>query len=404
MNKRKGSKMSFRHKTDLVQMYDDIVKATEIAEVPYKKDVIWSVLNAYRDFFSGSSVTFTTSTKPKDKRVLSVRYVELQVPHDAYSIAIEKGLMTKLDHPIFNFYLEIQPRYPMLGYGVDMEVSYGLTKIWTFFQIPQPIEEAYAMSSLPDSIKSHANYFSKYGLIDFSLFALDFRQKTTNVYFMVDKPGKFPPEKIARMIGDLDFEVPRQEILGYCSEALTIYPTFSWSSDRMERLCFGMVAPNSSSVPTHLHPLIENYVEQAPILSEKRMFIYSITPSRSGDYIKIENDYTGSMIDQMTLGSQAPMMLEELKRRRSEDVQRVTETSKEMEWEPEVYELFEKIVAQVPEVFRAMVRPMLHETADKKCQERNANYVNEADIITALFDITPEPFKAESVENLKAFP
>ena len=73
-----------------------------------------------------------------------------------------------------------------------------------------------------------------------------------------------------------------------------------------------------------------------------------------------------------------------------------------MDWEPEVHELFEKLVALVPETFRAMVKPMLFETAEKKCIERNAGLVNEADLITALFDITPEPFKAESINNLKS--
>ena len=73
-----------------------------------------------------------------------------------------------------------------------------------------------------------------------------------------------------------------------------------------------------------------------------------------------------------------------------------------MDWEPEVFELFNKLIATVPETFRAMVKPMLKETAEKKCLERNAAYVNEADLITALFDITPEPFKAESIANLQA--
>jgi radical SAM protein with 4Fe4S-binding SPASM domain len=73
-----------------------------------------------------------------------------------------------------------------------------------------------------------------------------------------------------------------------------------------------------------------------------------------------------------------------------------------MDWQPEVHVLYEKIVAQIPEMFRAAVQPLLYETAQKKCVDRNAGYVNEADLITALFDITPEPFKATSIDNLKA--
>jgi radical SAM protein with 4Fe4S-binding SPASM domain len=73
-----------------------------------------------------------------------------------------------------------------------------------------------------------------------------------------------------------------------------------------------------------------------------------------------------------------------------------------MEWQTEVRELYEKIVAQIPDTFRSMVQKLLHDTAEKKCLERNASYVNEADLITALFDITPEPFQAESIKNLIA--
>jgi radical SAM protein with 4Fe4S-binding SPASM domain len=72
-----------------------------------------------------------------------------------------------------------------------------------------------------------------------------------------------------------------------------------------------------------------------------------------------------------------------------------------MEWKPEVHELYEKIIARVPAAFRSMVKTLLHDAAGKKCLERNDGYVNEADLITALFEITPEQFKAESIENLK---
>lgn len=73
-----------------------------------------------------------------------------------------------------------------------------------------------------------------------------------------------------------------------------------------------------------------------------------------------------------------------------------------IEWKPEVYELFNKIVVQVPEMFRPMVKPLLHETAVKKCLDRNASQTNEADLVTALLEITPGPFKTEAIDNLKS--
>ncbi|HOV26935.1 MAG TPA: radical SAM protein [Pseudobacteroides sp.] len=72
-----------------------------------------------------------------------------------------------------------------------------------------------------------------------------------------------------------------------------------------------------------------------------------------------------------------------------------------MEWKQEIKDIFDKFIERVPDTFRSMVESMLFETTQKKCLERNASHVNEADLITALLDITPEPFKAEAVVNLR---
>jgi radical SAM protein with 4Fe4S-binding SPASM domain len=73
-----------------------------------------------------------------------------------------------------------------------------------------------------------------------------------------------------------------------------------------------------------------------------------------------------------------------------------------MDWEPIISDLYKKIVRDIPWGFRAMVKPMLKEAAEKKSLQRNASRVTEADLITALFDITPGPFQAEARQNLQA--
>jgi len=283
----------FRHKTDLKQLYDDIIKTAQIADVPYNTDIIWRILNTYRDFFSGSSVAFRTTTKAKDKRGLNVRYIELGVPHDPYLIALSEGLIEKQGHPIDDLLSEIQSQYPILGYGVDFEVSYGLEKIWPFFpHTPQLLEAICSLYCLPDGIRNYADYFARYDLAQVNVFALDYRHKSINLYFPMETPGLLPPHKIAAMIADLEFDVPPQEVLGYCSWANPVYYTFSWDSPRIERLCFAVVTPNLGDIPIHLDPLIERFTAQVPFAGNARTFIYNITLARRGSYIKIENDYT----------------------------------------------------------------------------------------------------------------
>jgi len=300
-----NAQLGFMHKTNLQQMYDDIVKAAEIAEVPYDQGAIQRVLDAFRAYFSGSAISFVTNTRPQKERHLSVRYVEIQVPHDAYDIALEHGLIAKQGHPIDDLIPELRSRYSILGYGADMVVGHGLAKIWQFFRALPVVEEVSATPSLPASVGQHTAYFSKYDLRYVSLFAMDYRHKTTNMYFMVKEPGLFPPAKIIGMIEDLGFNAPTDELLEHCSRAVTIYYTFSWDSPKVERICFGTIAPKPSLIPTHLHPLLERYVAQAPCLSKDRVFIHSVTLARNGSFIKIENDYTGSMTLLMRGGAEA---------------------------------------------------------------------------------------------------
>ncbi len=72
-----------------------------------------------------------------------------------------------------------------------------------------------------------------------------------------------------------------------------------------------------------------------------------------------------------------------------------------MEWEKETQELFKRITDNIPEGFRPSVKPLIHEAAEKRCLDRNGSHVNEADLITAIFDITPEAFKAMMTDDLK---
>lgn len=284
--------------TNLEQMYHDIEKASEIAGVPYNRYVIRSILEAYKDFFSGSPVSFATNTRPLEDRKLSVGYIDLQIPHDPLRTALEKGFIITGDHPIYELLVEIRSRFPLMGYGIGLEVSRGLTKIKPFVS-PQPVEKVLQITSLPRSVRDYFPYFYRHNLEVFHLFALDYLNKAVNIYFKIKEPGQLTSQQVIDMLTGLDFEVPPMDILEYCTRASFIYPTFRWDSADITRLCFGITAPEPDMVPIHLDPLLDIYTRQAPILSEQRRFIYSLNIERRVHYVKIESDYTGTLIDHM---------------------------------------------------------------------------------------------------------
>ncbi|MGM0468142.1 MAG: radical SAM protein [Promethearchaeati archaeon] len=71
-----------------------------------------------------------------------------------------------------------------------------------------------------------------------------------------------------------------------------------------------------------------------------------------------------------------------------------------MDWTDEIENLFQKIMNLTPEDFRASIAPMWHDAAEKTARLRNSGFVSEDDLLTALFDITPEAFQPAVVKDL----
>ena len=72
-----------------------------------------------------------------------------------------------------------------------------------------------------------------------------------------------------------------------------------------------------------------------------------------------------------------------------------------MEWNKEIEDLYTKITDLTPEGFRASVKPMLREAAEKTATLRNSGFVSKDDLLSALFEITPDAFQPTVVADLK---
>jgi hypothetical protein len=299
-------KGDFEHDNDLDQLVKDMGVLCEIVGIEHKEQKIREVLDAYKPFFKGSPLSIRTTTKPVAKRDVSARYVELMMPHevDPYIIALNKGFIEKNGHPIHDLNQEIPKVFQIMGYGVDLDARVGLAKIWPFI-VPDSIDPLFSMKYFPESINTYKSYFKDHNLNIFSLFALDFLHNTTNIYFMLKDPSKNSIESCIGLVEDLGFESAPIDVMEKCSEAAHLNYTFSWDSDRIERLCFGITCESAEEVPIHLHPLMKEYVERSPFQSKVKKFIYGVTFKPDGLYYKIETDYNGTMADFLLMGAKA---------------------------------------------------------------------------------------------------
>ena len=287
-------------KRDLTLMSDDIEKAAKIAEVGCNKDLVNKILNVYEEQFSHPqvAVSFRTTTKPAEKRSLDVRYVDVWTSHDPYAMAIENGLLVKSGHPVDNLFYDIKSNFPIMGYGVDFGVLNGFAKIWMRIptHLPVPIEKLQLIPSFPDSLKNYINLLSKYSMDRIIMVGIDYIHKSTNIYFVKRYYGDLSTETVTSLISELGFPVPSNELIEECAHALFFYCTFTWDSPKIERLSFHRVAHDQSQVPVHLHPFLEKYSLNAPILGDKRKFMYTVALSPKGNYIKLESDYSSGIM------------------------------------------------------------------------------------------------------------
>jgi hypothetical protein len=196
----------FKCTNDLDLMVKDFGKICEIVGVDYNEDAAKKVITAYKEFFAGAPVSIRTTTKPVERRDVALRYVEFFMPHnpDPYTHAINEGLLKRNGHPIHNMIVEAMNTFQMMGYGVDVDASTGLSKIWPFI-VPGSINPIFLMKSIPESMKNYRDYFNKHGLTAFSLFAFDFLHNTTNIYFMLKQPPKATYESCIELVEDLGF-------------------------------------------------------------------------------------------------------------------------------------------------------------------------------------------------------
>jgi hypothetical protein len=96
------------------------------------------------------------------------------------------------------------------------------------------------------------------------------------------------------VLSDVGLTVPSEEELGLVSRTLWFYYTFRWDSPAVQRVSF-TVYPPAEGYPFQWDPLCKPFVEQVPVRSERKMYIYSPTYGRAGNYLKIEADYQGRL-------------------------------------------------------------------------------------------------------------
>lgn len=283
---------------DVDKLINDLKKMNNEIGINFNEEAVKKVVYTYKSYFESAAVSIRATTKSETERDLCVRYLEMQRPHEPepYTLGVNSGLIKDNGHPIHSLYKECQDSFDILGYGLDLDVRIGLSKLWMVFS-PQSYDSISKLQHIPSGVKNTLLKLKKHGLKNSTLLGYNFKKNTLNMYTMINEPSITGPAKYQRIISDLGFKLDSDVILKSCQKAHIIYFSFSWDSDIAERMCFGVLAPHKSDVPEEYHPLMSKFMKSAQFDSEIKKYIYSIALTGNDKYFKIENDYNNLMVD-----------------------------------------------------------------------------------------------------------
>ncbi|WP_157514023.1 aromatic prenyltransferase [Nocardia concava] len=268
----------------------DLQEFARLAEAPYEAAAVDPVLDALEELWTTSILGVRTTTHPVPRRRLNVRLMNSGSGADPVTTLREAGLLEFTGHPMEQLLTEIPAAVPVL-FGVDVGVAQGVEKVWMMFPEPISVQRVLAFPGIPDAARTHAPHLNRYGG-EIAIMALDFASRTMNLYSQVFAPGLLTATDITTILADLEFAPPTDEELSLLRQTFNLYRTFSWTSPRMQRICFP-VRHQPATFPTHLDPVLARFVSAAPYAGTgSQTFTFYTAYGPTDRYYKIQAEYT----------------------------------------------------------------------------------------------------------------
>lgn len=280
--------MSVSKKAEAV--YSAIEEASGLLDIPFSRDRVLPVLEAFGDGVSEDSVVVLAMAGGERHRGdIDYNFTVPKEVGDPYEIAVANGWIEETDHPVARLLPDIVERCAVTFYGVECGVVGGFKKTYIFFPLDNlgSLSTLASIPSMPRSVAEHARTFSGIGLEKrVSIVGIDYIRRTVNIYFMA---GGLEEKTALSVLSDTGLPAPSTpQLLEFIQNSFSIYPTFGWDSSDIDRICFSVVSPDPTAYPTTLHSEIEEFARNAPYeYGGARVLVYGATISQKEEYHKL---------------------------------------------------------------------------------------------------------------------
>jgi Aromatic prenyltransferase Orf2 len=279
---------------EVERVYMAMQEAARLLDLDCSRDKVWPVLTAYKDALAEAVIVYSMAS---GRRATELDFsISTPLEHgDPYAVALSNDLIEETDHPIGAVLADTQERCPVGMYAIDGEITGGFKKAYTFF----PTDDLPGLSkladipSMPRSVAENASLFARHGLDKVQMTSVDYKRRQVNLYFGDLSAESLEPPAILSMLREMGLQEPGRQGLELAKRSFAIYPTLSWDSSKIERICFAVITTDPTTVPARTEPKIWKYANHAPCahVGEQRTLVYGLTLLPDEGYYKVGSYY-----------------------------------------------------------------------------------------------------------------
>jgi len=292
---------------EVERVYSAMEESAGLLDVACSREKIQPILTAFQDVLADGVIVFSMA----NGRHATELDFSISVPAghgDPYAAALEHGLIPATGHPVGDLLADTQKALPVSMFAVDGEVTSGFKKTYAFFPTDDMpgLAQLIDIPSMPPSVAENAELFGRYGLDKVQMISLDYKKNQVNLYFSNLNPEFLQPEPVQAMVREMGLQLPADKGLAFAKRSFAVYPTLSWDSAKIERLCFAVISTDPTLAPAQEQAdldLFSTYANNAPYAyaGEKRTLVYGLTLSPSEEYYKLGSYYQISDIQRKLL-------------------------------------------------------------------------------------------------------
>jgi len=278
---------------DVERVYAAMEEAAGLLDVACARDKIYPLLTAFQDTLAESVIVFSMAN---GRRSTDLDF-SIAVPpgeNDPFTTVVEKGIFPATGHPVDDLLADTRKHLQTGLFAIDGEVTSGFKKTYVSFPTDDMpgVAQLSVIPSMPPSVAENADLFARYGLDKVQMISMDYKKRQVNLYFNDLKRQYLEPASVVALATELGLHVPSELGLEFCRGAFAVYPTLSWDTGKIERLCYAVISTDPNLVPSTDErdvELFRNYATKAPYsyVGEQRTLVYGITLSPHEEYYKL---------------------------------------------------------------------------------------------------------------------